>query len=110
MNKQPSSDNACYEFKLLSVPLCFNDTIRFLGFESSAYSDVTRIKYRLYHLNGLYWYSIIFKNGYVCNSLSFVSLSSCVRGFRSLCESIDFQLEDSVGLSSFVARYNRSKH
>lgn len=109
MSTKTMSDNACYVFTRLAVPLSFNNTTHFLGFESVARSDVTRIKYRFYQFKGLYWYCIILGDGHVANSLFFVGLSNCVRDFRSLCDAMDWTIEDSRALHDFVARSLKGK-
>lgn len=110
MNTKTMSDNACYAFMRMAIPLSFNNARHRLGFESFAYSDVTRAKYRFYAFKGLYWYCIIMLDGHMMNSLPFVSLSNCVRDFRSFLDAIDWQLENSRGLADFVAQYNLTHH
>lgn len=110
MSNKTMSDNACYVCSHMAVPLSFNNVTRFLGFQSAAYSDVTRIKYRFYHFKGLYWYCIILDDGHVANSLFFVGLSNCVRDFRSLCDAMDWSLEDSSDLAEFVSQFNKANH
>lgn len=99
------SNNACYAFTRVAVPLAFNSAKHYLGFTSIARSDVIIVKYSFYEHKGLYWYAITVDEGHVMNSLFFVSLANCVRDFRSLCHAMDWKLADSSGLANFCALY-----
>lgn len=110
MKTQTMSHNACYACTHVAVPLSFNSARHYLGFTSKAYGDVTRIKYSFYEHKGLYWYSVTLEDGLVMNSLFFVGLPNCVRDFRCFCETMCWELEDSSGLSDFVAQFDNSNN
>lgn len=106
MSNQILSHNACYGLTHVSVPLMFNSAKYNLGFSSTAHSDFTTVKYSFYERDGLYWYSVTLREGFVINSLFFVGLANCVRDFRCLCDTMCWEIDDSLGLSKFVSLYN----
>ena len=108
MSNKTMSYNACYACTRVSVPLSFNSARHFLGYESTAQSDVTTVKYAFYEHKGLYWFSISLPDGYVANSLFFVDFVNLVHDFRDLCRFMGWVLSDSRGLSSWAAQVRRS--